>query len=377
MLTATDLIAGLRRAGVRVIEDPSTPTCSTQLTASGYVVRLGRLYSEADEEGRRVLVAHELGHIVRGDCLVDTAALAREHGIAQQDAAKVANMAADSQINAGLPGEVVQRLGGVTYDVLRSELTELPAHLPGWRPVADALLRRAREGCGCPGSGSCHEHGGMCRIEHADPSDEAAQDAHASTILRIRTDEALAREAERIAGQMPGLPRALPSYAPRPIPTIERVLRAVRLSVGRAGIRQHARTWARPGRVPLLRGSALLPRGRVCVAVDVSGSVQPVAGELLGQGSWLKRRYDVAACTFDVRVYPWKGTPTVTGGGTSFRPVYQWAERERADVLVMVTDGYADDIEPLPPMPVVWVLTPDGRAPRLRAGDRLIMESKA
>jgi len=51
-------------------------------------------------------------------------------------------------------------------------------------------------------------------------------------------------------------------------------------------------------------------------------------------------------------------------GGTNFEPVMQLAVREKPDVLVVATDGYAPMPETRPSCPVVWVLTHHGRAPK-------------
>jgi predicted metal-dependent peptidase len=53
------------------------------------------------------------------------------------------------------------------------------------------------------------------------------------------------------------------------------------------------------------------------------------------------------------------------GGGTDFRPVFSWVEKEGIDpaCLVYLTDGMGTYPEQPPPYPVLWVMTTDVQAP--------------
>lgn len=53
------------------------------------------------------------------------------------------------------------------------------------------------------------------------------------------------------------------------------------------------------------------------------------------------------------------------GGGTDFRPVFDWVDAAglHPDVLVYLTDGYGPAPDHPPAVPVLWVLTPGGQRP--------------
>ena len=53
------------------------------------------------------------------------------------------------------------------------------------------------------------------------------------------------------------------------------------------------------------------------------------------------------------------------GGGTSFKPVFEYMKKKRLVPRVMLyfTDGYGDAPQKAPEYPVIWVLTPKGKKP--------------
>jgi predicted metal-dependent peptidase len=112
--------------------------------------------------------------------------------------------------------------------------------------------------------------------------------------------------------------------------------------------------------------------GRICMGCDTSGSIdqqqlKEICSEILGCLDVYAERGDVPELTvawFDHAVY----VQTVSdadelrpkgGGGTSFRVVFEWLEKETdmPRAIVMVTDGHCDDYGEAPPIPVLWVLT--------------------
>lgn len=70
-------------------------------------------------------------------------------------------------------------------------------------------------------------------------------------------------------------------------------------------------------------------------------------------------RHDADA-PLDLRTVEFRG-----GGWTSFKPPFEWIERERieADVLVYLTDGFGEAPKAPPPIPTLWVLPPGHGAP--------------
>lgn len=366
MMTATDLIRRLTAAGVAIAWNDEMPTCATRLTPAGYTITFGRAYLHGTPEQQTVMIQHELGHIVRGDCLVQGV----DHG--------AANIAMDSQINESLDHGIVRSLGGVLYAAIRERYPTLPAALPGWRPVYDAIMARRQRSAqgdqaGEAAGGDCDPDGhpnGLCGGAHADGDADACRQAHAAAVLRIRADDVLRDAAAGAGTGIATAPRQVPAV-PKPMPAIEQALSAITAVARRDGVLRRTRGYARPGRTPELRGVVRQPILRVGVAVDASGSMTESLMLAEGVALWLARRHTLRTCAFQDAVSPWRpGTAIAAGGGTLFQPVYRWAIAEQVDALLMVTDGIAPDVEPLPSVPVIWAITPGGTVPRLRGQDR-------
>ncbi|TSA21630.1 MAG: hypothetical protein D4R70_03305 [Betaproteobacteria bacterium] len=129
--------------------------------------------------------------------------------------------------------------------------------------------------------------------------------------------------------------------------------------------------------------AAMLPRLsslgiRLVVAVDTSGSIQAEElTEFLSEVDAIKAqvRADVALLACDERLAegaPWLFSvweamalpiEMTGGGGTDFRPVFAWVERENAnpDALLYFTDAEGVFPSVPPPYPVLWLVK--GRAP--------------
>lgn len=138
-------------------------------------------------------------------------------------------------------------------------------------------------------------------------------------------------------------------------------------------------SWNRPNRRFIAQGTYLpgydyTPRmGEVVVAIDTSGSLS--SKELSYFLSHINRiletciptKVTVLHCDYDIGKeeeftpddMPIKITP-VGGGGTSFKPVFEWLDNytEEVDCLIYFTDGWGDqhDIEPHA-VDTVWVTT--------------------
>jgi len=130
-------------------------------------------------------------------------------------------------------------------------------------------------------------------------------------------------------------------------------------------------------------GAALMPRlysqsVNVVVALDTSGSIEDEAlKEFLTEVDALKGqvRAEVTLLACDDKLCPggpwrfaqWEAITLPEGlsgkGGTDFRPVFDWIERERLnpDLLVYFTDAEGQFPEREPQYPVVWLVK--GRAP--------------
>ena len=127
---------------------------------------------------------------------------------------------------------------------------------------------------------------------------------------------------------------------------------------------------------PALRSHQL----ELVVAVDISGSIkdaeiQEFIAEIDALKGQVRARVSLLAC--DAQLCP--GSPWVFepweefrrpaemqgGGGTDFRPVFAWAERQglRPDLLVYFTDALGDFPEREPAFPVVWLIKGQGQVP--------------
>ncbi|TNF56476.1 MAG: hypothetical protein EP309_02315 [Gammaproteobacteria bacterium] len=116
------------------------------------------------------------------------------------------------------------------------------------------------------------------------------------------------------------------------------------------------------------------------VAVDISGSVkdgeiQEFIAEIDALKGQVRARVSLLAC--DAQLCPgspWTFEPWEEfrrpaemkgGGGTDFRPVFDWVERAgiRPDLLVYFTDALGEFPDRDPPYPVVWLIKGQGQVP--------------
>lgn len=141
-------------------------------------------------------------------------------------------------------------------------------------------------------------------------------------------------------------------------------------------------SWRRPSR---REGDALLPRLssegiEVVAAIDTSGSIsddelREFVTELDALKGQVRARVTLLAC--DNRIAdnaPWEFEPWDTmqlpaeiegGGGTDFRPVFDWVEHENRNpnMLVYFTDAEGDFPKTPPNYPVIWLVKGKGAVP--------------
>jgi len=133
--------------------------------------------------------------------------------------------------------------------------------------------------------------------------------------------------------------------------------------------------WSRPSR---REGDYLMPSLRshqldVVVALDTSGSikdaeVQEFIDEIDALKAQVRARVTLLPCDAQLcdgapfRFEPWeqfcRPQHIAGGGGTSFRPVFQWVEQEglRPDLLVYFTDADGEFPQREPTYPVIWLV---------------------
>lgn len=141
-------------------------------------------------------------------------------------------------------------------------------------------------------------------------------------------------------------------------------------------------SWRRPSR---REGDALLPRLSsegldVVAAIDTSGSIsdeelRAFVGELDALKGQVRAKVTLLACDNHVAENaPWEFEPWDTmqlppglegGGGTDFRPVFDWLETENRspNLLVYFTDAEGDFPKQPPGYPVVWLVKGKGAVP--------------
>lgn len=344
-MTPAWTIANLRRAGIQVHADSDlVPTACALLAADGYHIHVSAALA-ADEACLEAVLAHEAAHVFRGDCL------ALGDGV---DRAR-ANQAMDALINRhvdlaaiarAVPGEYV------TLEALRAACPGIPILPSGWRQVYELL-------------GKLEGPISAQSFDLAPGMAPGMQPAEAQTQHAVMQATAIA--AGFAAAVTPGR-YALPPSAP-PNPALLRLARIVRavMGAGFEGLRCPARTYSRPGRLPMLRGSTRRPQLRVCLLVDVSESMRCEWGGALAAARVLARQNLVRVVLWsDAATAPLAHIPRLediaTGGGTRLAPAIKSAAQWPHDVTVIFTDGELAD-KPAVPGPVVWVL-PSGASPR-------------
>lgn len=375
MMTQTQqmqlLLALVRRAGIWLDERTDTDLVGTRLETGGYHIVLGRMWAKADEAGKLALLRHELGHIVRGDCLPETKRIRPKHSLA--------NIAEDACINTPEMVKAVERSTGITgsalYERLQPQLDGLPAH---YIPSAQTIYKALEAKVASMPPLKCSFCSGA---NHSDGlTDEQAAVAHAQTIIKIRPQDAAEEEAlgkGADLGQIAAPDRSLARLqCEMPAALISAAIEAIE-GARHQGERRPRRTWAREGRHPGLKGIARMPHALLMLAIDVSGSMSSWYGYMAALADRLASRHRLQVCTFDtsVRRHGQRLPSSVQwGGGTNFRPVMALAEQVRPDALIMVTDGQAGDkYQPPAGVPVIWVTVDEGeRLVELRGRDRMV-----
>lgn len=330
---------------VRLEEDPGLPTAAATLDRHGYRIVWGaaaRGWSDAELMG---VLDHEIAHILRGDLL---AGPIRENPC-------LWNVACDAVINESLR----DLPPGVRWADLAADLGPLPHPVQGAFKLYEALKQRAEAGAAAS----------FDVLSNDVPPGERGQAErhHAAAVL-----DAPRTLKERAAGAGAGLdvhparpPAACGLGFPPLLPVVERIVRFL----GQGQQRVRTRTFLREGRVEGLRGVARVPRARVVLALDCSGSMSEWVGAYWSLLAGLERRgLEVEAWAWADEAARWpRGAPQpAVGGGTRLGSLWERLGG-RPDLVAVLTDGdLADTAEArrrAPQVPLVWLLPPGGRAP--------------
>jgi hypothetical protein len=136
------------------------------------------------------------------------------------------------------------------------------------------------------------------------------------------------------------------------------------------GSRVPDKTWRRPHRqdIDYLPGRGRVPRARVIIAVDVSGSMTQWWDRILATAEALRRDYDIEVVAWADRAAFVRGhqVPQV-GCGTEMRPMLELAIRERPDLLCVLSDmDIADHPTERPECRILWITTHSDPPAQLR-----------
>jgi predicted metal-dependent peptidase len=127
---------------------------------------------------------------------------------------------------------------------------------------------------------------------------------------------------------------------------------------------RRSRSWSRENRTSDLIAGRIKNKGsNIVVAIDVSGSMDNLITELIGElKGILKEEKEVSVIeAHDVvyKEYPLSSASRIkaiqTGGGTSFIPALERADQLRADVVIYITDLEGEFPKWTPKSKVIWV----------------------
>ncbi len=320
------------------------PTATTRLTPTGYQIIIHPDFAIGGEHTKLVLL-HELSHIFRGDCVNKE----------RMKDPLLYNYAEDAIINQHLPQGVVKEIDNLQYFSL-AEKIDLPTnYIVSTQVLYEKLKSLQKKGnCSCGG----HSTKG---------NTEKCEEAHARTILSARGE--VQRELEKetgasfsrfthTAGNTTSGGAKVEIPEPLPVALPNQILRNLKNFFG---TRKRSRSWRRPGRVPLLRGSIFEPKYHLLVAIDVSGSCVSFWPQLGGAAAYLAKRHSVDISVFDTKAIKTKSLTNlpIFGGGTLIQPVFDLFRQGKYDALIVLTDGQLFDwpkTETILNNPIVWIV---------------------
>lgn len=317
----------------------------------GRRLRINPLYfASLSEPEQKALLAHEALHVM----------LFHMTRIGARDLGKW-NRAADYAINAELKRGLFTLGAGWLYDARYDGMS------------AESIYAQLPDNDGSDGMGP----GG---VEPA-PSEDGTGPASPAEIeeleAQIKVATIAAAQAAKNMGKESGLGTRLAEEHKNPLPDWRERLAHLARQRSNEDFR-----FSRPNPRFVSQGIYLPERyseslGPMVFGIDVSGSVSP--DELAQYSSECNaiaqeaRPECVHVVYFDSRVQHTERHPggepfkleSVGGGGTDFRPVFDWIDAQAMDpaALIMLTDLYGPAPDSPPPYPVIWACTSDREAP--------------
>jgi predicted metal-dependent peptidase len=343
--------------------------------------------------GERVfIIAHEILHAILQHCATGNALRKRNKVVNQQGDElpydhDCMNIALDLVINDIL---VVAGIGKFSKDWLHD--TNLGKADDSALDVYHRVYKRMQQNGGKGGGATS---GGQQRFdEHLDPGSGDDQSPEEAQQQRSPTEWATAVAAgvasAKAQGKLPaGLERLLGDVVEPKVNWKDHIRALFARKVGAGGY-----DWRRPDRRLITRSDPIYAPGRsghgagfIGVGVDTSGSigdkqVEAFLAEVSGILTELSprcvfvvwcdakvHRVDELTDPSDVETVRCKGAPG--GGGTDFRPVFDWFNEAgiELDAMVYLTDGYGTFQDSVPDYPVIWGSITDPGAVAYPYGD--------
>ena len=353
------------------VTDYEEMTACCQLTTSGYRIYVGDKFIEKfTKEEIQALIEHEVAHALRGDCLIPVTM----PDIVDSCDPILVGCALDIVINSKpLATDNLNKLATKTGHEISKYPFLKQDHLISWKMVYEELVKNV------PVIEIQFDMLPDCQIKDKNK----AKKQHIKTILKLRNikdpelkekiDQLLSKiSMDLIQGSVVGDGGGQKGKIRMPAPIensledlIQRLLNATDVS---DSILRKTRGFRREGRIPLLRGTYRVRRSQVLIALDVSGSCYNYWSMLGGIAKSLSSVMDVELILFSTSVEKVEITDTITAdnlwGGTTIKPVFEYAENKKPSLLVILTDGEIFDNPPTSTKyPVIWALTPEHDKP--------------
>lgn len=318
-------------------------------------------FDKLNDDQKRALIEHEIGHIVRGDIFK------------QVEDRDIWNMVWDAVINQTIDNEIIRSMNGILYEDIKETLG-LPKHLcvTSEFEIFQALKKQKEEEAKALEE-LLQKMGQWKDVLDSVPLDKMGLEGRIQVYRALLAASEIAKNYEGAVkvGIGPGNKQTVKVTKLRALPIIEQLLKLC-LQSGRKFIKH--RSFRREGITPCLRGMSRKRIGKIFLLVDVSGSVINLLPKMLGLAQWLiQKRYVVEFGTFSSGFKHYPTLPSLemaiedAGGGTEIKEALNFLAKSDYDLAIIITDGeifdYEEELAAKCPFPLVWVLTQDTSLP--------------
>jgi predicted metal-dependent peptidase len=342
------------------------PSAAVELSADkGYVIELNKEFMEKlSDNCKKKVILHVISHIVRGDCLT----------IKKCERPRDYNIASDAHINTQIGDltdlEEEANTKVVTYERIREE--DWPEGMPSTKIIYDLLAKKSKQQSSKSKENSSEEgdDDNNCGngkkfvlsddIKGTEGDFEVCIDKHIEAIatvpkalgagINIRFDRFGSKVYE-----------VRPKPEPKILTALKKLLRYVVPKYGTTKVK--VKTWTRENRSnDLFRGCMRKRKVKVCLAVDVSGSMREYVPNILGIAADMKHKLDTEIIVWADYAQKIRSVDDKwdVGCGTDVNPAIELINKINPDISVIITDGdFYRNIEKVPRTPVLWVLYGD------------------